>query len=226
MGSVLDILIRASGDLNDQAEGYEFQTWPKEQLRDWFYEGIRLAGSNRPDIFNQSRVLRLRAGPEYHPICGCDSLTINGVLGQSDQDGNVLHMIRPRTDSIVDHFPAVSCPPRRYRIREFALSADGRTIRVYPAVPPGETAYLSVRCAVIPSADEDEVPDEAAAAAVQWILYRARMVDGEVNTAALAAAVYHWHTCASLLGIKASSPRRPASSSAAPGSDASAGGSS
>jgi hypothetical protein len=205
MSRVLDLLTRVSEDLNDFAENYEYTTWPKEQLRAYMLEAFQLVLKSRPEIFNEDRVLALRSGSEHHDIrgrCGCDSLSLDGVLGQSDKYGNILRRVRPRSDGALDAFPGGYCPTRPYRILEYAVSADGKSVRVYPSVPPRETVYLAVRCAVIPRRDRDGVPEEIAPAVVQWMLYRAKMVDGENNPAVLSAAVYHWQTCAALLGVK------------------------
>jgi hypothetical protein len=88
-------------------------------------------------------------------------------------------------------------------IREYSIAADGKALRIYPRVPLNEKAYLSVRCPVLPNAfdDKSEVDAEESVAVVQWVLYRARMVDGDASQANLAVADKHMGTIASLLGI-------------------------
>jgi hypothetical protein len=96
-----------------------------------------------------------------------------------------------------------------YKIREFSLTQDAKGIRVFPRVPPGETAYLAVRCAVRPTdfSDEAIVPPELEPAVIQWVLFRAKMVDAENNVAVMQLALQHQAEFWTVLGVRQYIPR-------------------
>jgi hypothetical protein len=200
MGHILDRLAR---DLNDAAPGHEFTAWPKDQLRTYVIEACRTFDSIRPNKFDQLRLLVLEGCQDFHDVCPCSKLTATGILGQADSSGNVFGTIKARPDGPAGQWPGKACPPGDpFRIREYTLSDDGGSVRVYPNVPPGRTAYLSVRCAVFPDEDDSEVPDDVVPAVIQWALFRAKMVDGENNAAIVTVAAQHRATFSMLLGVK------------------------
>ena len=211
MSSVAEILDQLAFDLNDDGGGGDkFVAWTREALRFYLKEAFELVMKNLPDVFNETRVITLRPVTLYHPLCGCDALRMDGVLGESDEHGNVTNLVRPRQDKAALNWTGRACGPDPYKVREYGVSDDGKTVRVWPPVPPGKKAYLAVRCAVIPSRDDDEVPSEVTAAAAQWVLYRAKMVDGESGAGAIQSAYLHLTAWAALMGVEMPNSRRRA----------------
>ena len=216
MPSVGEVLDQISRDLNDFEGGHAATAWSRDQLRWYLREGFGLILQAMPGIFDKTKTARLEPGQLYYDLCGCGSLRNEAVLGQCDAAGAIIRPIRPRGDSLRDQWLEPPRSPGPFKLREFSISPDGRSIRVYPMVPPGHKVWIALRCADYPEKDSDEVRDEAAIPAIQWSLYRAKMVDGESGPASLYAAITHWQTCAALLGIKLPQARRASRSAQAP----------
>lgn len=203
LGGILD---RLAADLNDAEAGHEFTSWTRDQLRGYLIEACQVITQARPEFFMQDRLLELTGCQDYYEVCGCQKITEDGVLGQADSSGHIFHTIKPRPDGAAGRWPGRACPPGSpFKVREFSVTADGRFLRLYPGIPPRQTVYIAVRCAVLPEDDGSFLPGAVIPAAVQYVLFRAKMVDGENNPAVLTAAVRHWAVFAALTGIKDSS---------------------
>jgi hypothetical protein len=207
MGTVLD---RLAVDLNDAAPGHEFTTWSKDQLRGYLAEACQIISQTRSDLFSQFQVLSFTGHKEFYDICPCLSLNKDSVLGQSDECGTVLWTLKPRQTGQAGRWPGRPCPPGGdFRLREFSLAGDGTSIKFYPSIPPKVTVYVAVQCEVAPDEDDSNFSEEAVPAAIQWALYRAKMVDGENNPTILSVAAKHLETFTLLAGIKNVATRAP-----------------
>ena len=131
-------------------------------------------------------------------------LVDTNVVGQCHEDGTVWNRLSGFADSGL--WPGGDIPSmpvsRPFKLVEYSISDDGRTIRVYPRVPPRSKAWILVRCPVMPDFEDGEwlVDDVCAAIMIQWALYRAKMVDGENNAAIAAVANGHRDMALALMG--------------------------
>lgn len=187
-----DVVIQVSVDLNDHAPGHEFTTWSDTQLTAYVIEGLGVAYSLRPDLFLSNQVIKLQPGSALQDACGCTQ--IRRVLGVCTKDGRVLYSIRKRTQSDKLNWNGPSCPadPRHYKVREYAVDNDGDYLFVYPTPPAGQDIYLLVECAVAPTADNvSDIPTELVPPAIQWALYRSKMMDSENSVSIFSVAKEH-----------------------------------
>jgi hypothetical protein len=206
MTSVGEILARLASDLNDAEKGREFTAWPKEQLRRYVADAVRIIFGYKPEVFVRNVVIPVAPCEEYNSVDPCDALTYDGVAGECTEEGHLLRPLRPCSDDAAVRWPGGSCPPSRpYRMRDYSLAKDGRGIRVSPPLPPGASAWIAARCPVRPAAFGDDVvlDDGISPAVVQWCLCQAKLVDGENNVAVLAAAKEHEEEFWKLLGVAA-----------------------
>jgi hypothetical protein len=186
--------------------------WPLRQLVGHLSEAVEIIARAKPDAFAKERILELRGGREWHPVCGCLRLSAANVVGQCDRSGMVWNRLAPVAED--GAWPGADPPPgigrRPFRLREFSVADDGRTVRPYPRVPPGTTVHLLVRCPVMPdwSDPSDLVDGSLASACLQWAMYRALAVDGEREPAVAAAAEAHREVFNSLIGARRPARRR------------------
>jgi hypothetical protein len=194
MATVKALLDRLAMDLNDDETGHRHVAWPRKQLRRFVADAVNLLFDRRPEAFTEEAVLTVHSCAGYSPVDPCDSLSYDGVEGASDAAGNVLHALRPCSDDPAMRWPGRECAPARpYRMRDYSIAKDGKGIRVYPPVPPGECAHVAVRCPVRPREFPDglEIDDALVPAVVQWCLYLAKMMDSENDAAVIASAREH-----------------------------------
>ena len=204
-----DLIDRIGRDLNDP----DHRTWPEASIRDWLSEAAMMVVRHKPGQFPRTVVLELEPCLEYHPVCPCEGFTIGSVLGQSTREGALIAPLTFRSEE-----PGMTwtgggprCPTGGpHALREFSITPDGSSIRVWPPVPPGEEVFVSLRCDVPPDMDADgaEVPASAAVAMVQWVLYRAKGVDAENNPIMMYSAYDHKDSFHQLMGVSASGSRR------------------
>jgi hypothetical protein len=203
MATVSSFLANIAADLNDNAPGHEFTVWSREQLLSFFHEACQLLITSNPDAFAQSIVIELVGCQDYYDVCDCVGLTNDSILGQSDSSGHVFQILKSRPDGAISRWTGRTCSPENpFRLREFSVAGNGRSIRVYPSVPPNKTVYVAARCAVLPKDDDAEVPENIAPMLIQWVLFRAKMMDAENNPAILNAAIVHRDVFLAFLGVK------------------------
>lgn len=202
IGSLLDLL---AVDLNDAAPGHAFTTWSKEQLGAYLEEAVQLAFLERPDLFLEERVLKVEPCSIRQEVECCTR--IRRVLGQCTADGRVTHMLRPRKLDVRLVWTGRTCPvsPKNFRLSQYAIDDTDDSIWLWPQVPAGVDVYVRVQCAVMPTEVDDDydVPTELQAAVLQWALYRAKVVDAEVNQAVAQIAGDHKQTFWQLLRASA-----------------------
>lgn len=197
---------QASVDLNDHAAGFEYTTWSAQQLSAYALEGLQVAFTMRPDLFLHTETIKLEPGTAVQKPCGCTQ--IRRVYGVSNAMGRVLYPVRKIKQSDRMTWTGRRCPvdPKYYRMREYAIDTDNDTLIVDPPPPSGQDVFLLVECAKVPTAEEfgmsAEVTEELSAPVIQWILYRAKMVDSENNSAILQTAAKHEQSFYNLLQVQ------------------------
>lgn len=190
------LLKQLAVDLNDAAPGHENTTWSRSQLRAYLEEAMSIVFIERPDLFIETRVIKVQPCTVVQDTCDCEH--VRRVIGQSTKDGRILKYLRPKKapDRLV--WTGRVC---RSRVQDFSLSQyyiDDVTNKLwlFPQMPAGLDIYVAVECAVAPSdfSDSASIPDAVQAAVVQWVLYRAKMVDGEYNPVIVQVANQHYQT--------------------------------
>lgn len=205
IGSLLDLL---AVDLNDAAPGHAFTTWSKEQLGAYLEEAIQLAFLERPDLFLEERVLKVEPCALRHEVECCTK--IRRVLGQCDARGRVTHMLRPRKLDMRMVWTGRTCAtsPKTFKLTQYAIDDMDDSIWLWPQVPAGQDVYVLVQCAVLPTnvGEGYDVPEELVPAVRQWALYRAKVIDAEVNQTVAQIATDHKQTFWQLLQASAGAP--------------------
>ena len=203
MASLQDLVKQVSIDLNDYAAGHEFTTWTEEQLSAYIIEGLQVAFTFRPELFMRSVVVELTAGNSVQRPCDCTK--IRRVYGICTKEGRLLYGIRKRKASDKLQWYGATCPvnPKNYKARDYYIDSEGDTLFIEPPPPVGQKTYALVECAHAPTADDGaDIPVELQAPAIQWALYRAKMVDGENNATIYQVANSHKQTCFDLLKVQ------------------------
>lgn len=198
---VSSLLEQLAVDLNDAAPGHEFTTWSRDQIRAYLIEGIQVSFSVRPDLFIETVIIKAEPCSVVQDTCGCTH--IRRVIGQSTKNGRVIKELRQRSNDDKLRWTGRTCPvsPDKFELKEYSIDNATDKLWLYPQVPVGKEIYVMVECAKVPEdIDNDyDIPAELLAPVVQWVLYRAKMVDGENNTAIIQVATGHQNTFWALL---------------------------
>lgn len=199
-----DILLSYARDLNDAVSGYEFSLWSKEQLLEYFNEAVCLISAHRPDLFTELKVIKVEPCHSYLNTCDC--IKVLDVLGQCTKDGRIIKTLPRRVAN-----KSVWTGAKRVKALATELSGyeiiDNTLVRVYPDnFDPTVDIYVLVRCTVEAkhyTLDSDP-PDFRCAfmpVARHWVLYNAKMVDGEFSQTMHTSAREHRDMFASILGL-------------------------
>lgn len=198
---VSSLLEQLAVDLNDAAPGHEFTTWSRDQIRAYLIEGIQVSFSVRPDLFIETVIIKAEPCSVVQDTCGCTH--IRRVIGQSTKNGRVIKELRQRSNDDKLRWTGRTCPvsPDKFELKEYSIDNATDKLWLYPQVPAGKEIYVMVECAKVPEDIDDDydIPAELLAPVVQWVLYRAKMVDGENNTAIIQVATGHQNTFWALL---------------------------
>lgn len=200
------LLERLAVDLNDAAPGHEFTTWSRPQLRAYLEEAVSTAFIERPDLFTETRIIKLKPCTVVQDTCDCTH--IRRVIGQATKDGRILNTLKPKKNNDKLIWNGWTCPvhPRDFKLTQYSIDDVTNKLWVYPQVPAGLDIYVAVECAVMPDTSGDyDVPVELEAAVIQWALYRAKMVDGENNATIVSVANAHKTTFWELLQAQVNS---------------------
>lgn len=194
MTTLNDLLASTARDLNDYTEGVpnkQFQRWSKRQLTGYWNEAFCNMFTLNPSKFKRAVTEKLKPGSHQKFDCS----KVLSVIGVSDKDGNVLYEID--TD-FVDHklrwgvSGRKKCTPfqhsRDYKVERYRIESekDG-SVFVYPPVPYGVERYLTFMCEKSPVALDLSKPNAKLdledctlqSIGIEWVLFRALMVDEE-----------------------------------------------
>ena len=189
------LLLSYAQDLNDAYPGYEFSIWSQEQLLGFFNEALCLIAAHRPDMFTELKVVRVEPCSNYLDLCDCEKVL--DVLGQSNSKGNNIRPIQRRKERATVWTGSKKKQEFTDRITEYELLDKSNLVRVFPQnLDPTKGLYVVVRCSTSPKtyALDDEAPDERCAflaAARHWVLYNAKMIDGEFSQTMQSQAKEH-----------------------------------
>ena len=192
---MLRLLLSYAQDLNDAYPGHEFSIWSEEQLLGFFNEALCLIAAHRPDMFTELKVVRVEPCSNYLDLCDCEKVL--DVLGQSNAKGNNIRPIQRRKERATVWTGSKKKQDFTDRITEYELLDKSNLVRVFPQnLDPTKDIYVVVRCSISPKtyALDDEAPDERCAflaAARHWVLYNAKMIDGEFSQTMQSQAKEH-----------------------------------
>ena len=192
---MLRLLLSYAQDLNDAYPGHEFSIWSGEQLLGFFNEALCLIAAHRPDMFTELKVVRVEPCSNYLDLCDCEKVL--DVLGQSNAKGNNIRPIQRRKERATVWTGSKKKQEFTDRITEYELLDKSNLVRVFPQnLDPTKDIYVVVRCSISPKtyALDDEAPDERCAflaAARHWVLYNAKMIDGEFSQTMQSQAKEH-----------------------------------
>lgn len=198
---VSSLLEQLAVDLNDAAPGHEFTAWSREQIRAYLIEGIQVAFTERPDLFIETVIIKVNPCSILQDTCDCTH--IRRVIGQSTMDGRIIKELRQRSNNDKLRWTGRTCPtsPDKFELKEYSIDNITDKLWLYPQAPPGKDIYVLVECAKAPDniQDDYDIATELLAAIKQWVLFRAKMVDGENNAAIIQVAMQHQNTFWKLL---------------------------
>lgn len=191
--NIKSLLYQVAVDLNDAAPGHEFTTWSEQQLRAYLEEAIQTAFTRRPDLFIQTRVVKVEPCSVVQDVCDCTKL--RRVIGQTDENGRIIKLLRPRKRDDALLWTGRTChkSPKEFQLSHYTIDEASNKLWLYPQVPAGLDVYVLLECVVMPEAIDDNttIPPELVGAVVQWALYRAKMVDGENSPTVVSVANAH-----------------------------------
>ena len=192
---MLRLLLSYAQDLNDAYPGHEFSIWSEEQLLGFFNEALCLIAAHRPDMFTELKVVRVEPCSNYLDLCDCEKVL--DVLGQSNAKGNNIRPIQRRKERATVWTGSKKKQEFTDRITEYELLDKSNLVRVFPQnLDPTKDIYVVVRCSISPKTYslDDEAPGERCAflaAARHWVLYNAKMIDGEFSQTMQSQAKEH-----------------------------------
>lgn len=179
------LLLSYAQDLNDAYPGHEFSIWSTEQLLGFFNEALCLISVHRPDMFTELKVVKVEPCSNYLDLCDC--VKVLDVLGQSDKNGKNIRPVPRRKERATVWGGSRKKQEFTDIITEYELLDKSNLVRVFPHnLDPTKDIYVTLRCSVEAKTYslEDEAPDERCAflaAARHWVLYNAKMMDGEFS---------------------------------------------
>lgn len=189
------LLLSYAQDLNDAYPGHEFSIWSSEQLLGFFNEALCLISAHRPDMFTELKVVKVEPCSNYLDLCDC--VKVLDVLGQSDKNGKNIRPVPRRKERATVWGGSKKKQEFTDIITEYELLDRSNLVRVFPHnLDPTKDIYVTLRCSVEAKTYgfDDEAPDERCAflaAARHWVLYNAKMIDGEFSQTMQSQAKEH-----------------------------------
>lgn len=191
-----NLLISYASDLNDAYPGHEFSIWSRQKLLEYFNEALCLIAAQRPDLFEDIKVVKVDPCNNYLDLCDCNNVL--EVLGQSNRDGKIIKRLSRRKHSTNGWTGKVRLSSGfTTELTEYEVLTDSNLVQVFPAnIDPTKDVYVLVRCSVDAKRyelDSEPPSDRCAflAAARQFVLYNAKMIDAEFSPSMREAAKEH-----------------------------------
>lgn len=195
------IIKAVSTDLNDQAYGHEYTTWPFEMLLQYLHEAVVQLAPLFQKFFISQKVVEVEPGDGWQRACDCERIV--SVLGESSKDGKqIIRRLRRQTEeeneALVWHGRTVcGSGLSDYTMTGYVISsADDALFRVIPPVPRGDKPhYVLVNCFSVPAVSAGmDVPQTLVPMVKQWMLMRAYAVDSENNPVVVQLSDTHRQT--------------------------------
>lgn len=189
------LLLSYAQDLNDAYPGHEFSIWSSKQLLGFFNEALCLISAHRPDMFTELKVVKVEPCSNYLDLCDC--VKVLDVLGQSDKNGKNIRPVPRRKERATVWGGSKKKQEFTDIITEYELLDKSNLVRVFPHnLDPTKDIYVTLRCSVEAKTYglDDKAPDERCAflaAARHWVLYNAKMIDGEFSQTMQSQAKEH-----------------------------------
>lgn len=200
---VKSLITELANDLNDNQEGHAYITWTKEMLMAWIREALSIFYEKHPEEFIVSKILTVQPCSILQDICDCDS--IHRVIGQVTATGRLIKPLRERDLDLTFSWTGKSCksPTTKFTLDGYALDDTSKSLYIFPEVPPNETIYVQVECAVIPTVTNEttNIDSEYIPAIKQWVLWRAKSMDMELAPAIATAVELHYKAFYDLIGV-------------------------
>lgn len=199
------ILLGYAKDLDDAYSGHEFSIWEADDLLRYFNEALCLIATHRPDMFTEQKVVPVDTCNRYAEACDCTKVL--DVLGQCDKNGKNVRPVQRRKERATVWAGTRQKPTFTTQITSYELLEKSSLIRLYPEnLDPTAEMYVLIRCAVQPKTYTmtDGAPDERCAfmvAAAQWVLGRAKAIDGEFSQTMKQASETHFKAFWDILGM-------------------------
>lgn len=190
-----NLLLSYAHDLNDAYPGHEHSIWTAEQLLGFFNEALCLISAHRPDMFTELKVVKVDVCNGYLDLCDC--VKVLDVLGQSDEKGRNIRPIPRRKERATVWNGTKTKKEFTDLLTEYELLDKSNLVRVFPRnLDPTKPLYVTLRCSVEAKVYglDDKAPDERCAflaAARHWVLYNAKMIDGEFSQTLQSQAKEH-----------------------------------
>lgn len=200
-----NLLLSYAQDLNDAYPGHEFSIWSSEQLLGFFNEALCLIAAHRPDLFTELKVVKVEHCNNYLDLCDCSQVI--DVLGQSDKNGKNIRPIPKRKEKATVWSGSKRKQELVTRLTEYEMVEKSNLVRVFPTnLDPTKDIYVVVRCVMESKTYtlEDSAPNERCAflaAARHWVLYNAKMMDGEFSQTMYNQAREHREMFTSILQL-------------------------
>lgn len=200
-----NLLLSYAEDLNDAYPGHEFSVWSKQQLLDYFNEALCIIAAQRPDLFTELKVIKVDPCTNFLDLCDCNELL--DVIGQSDKNGRVINRLTRRTRSAANTWTGRkrTDPQFNTSLSEYELLDNSSLVQVFPEnLDPDKDFYVLVRCSIdARTYDLDSEPPDVrcafVAAARHYVLFCAKMIDGEFSSDIRAAADTHLKMFATIM---------------------------
>lgn len=191
-----NILLSYAEDLNDAYPGHEFSIWPRHKLLEYLNEALCLISAQRPDLFTETKVVRVDPCSNYLDLCGCNKVL--DVLGQSDKHGRLIRALPERSKKTTLWTGSSRFQDEHTSdLTEYKIIDRSNLVRVYPQnLDPTKDIYVLIRCSIEAKnyTLTDEPPEARCAfmaAARHFVMYSCKMWDGEFSPAMLSAAKEH-----------------------------------
>ena len=200
-----NLLLSYARDLDDAYPGYEFSIWSREQLLQYFNEALCLIAAHRPDLFIENKVIKVDPCSPFLDTCDC--VKVLDVLGQSDEHGNHIRPVLYRTQKGSAWQGRRKNSRYETEVSEVEIVNGSNMVKIHPSnLDPESEIYVVLRCVTEPKHYEmDDVPpsDKCAymAAARHWVLYNAKMVDGEFSQSLMTSAREHREMFSAILQL-------------------------
>lgn len=196
-----NLVIELAADLNDSLPGYENTIWSQAQLGAYIVEALGLIYDKRPESFMETKLIKVDSCSIIQEFDCCDK--IHRVVGQATSSGRLIRTLRERDFETNLQWTGKFCRPikKEFQLTGYSIDKLMEKVYLYPEVPVGQEVYILVDCSSKPDKDTDISVDNLAIVK-QWVMYRAKMIDADIDPSAKEAASTHYQVWRDLMGLE------------------------